>query len=394
MTLNYLIKPFNIFNRNRRWLLVLPVCILCGCVSLPEKEHGIWPWEYDRGQGEPNTGDYVSFRAGVAKFGEPPKAVKPIKPESVEAHPPGALPTTEAFVTKAEPPGASQQRPDKANSTKKRGYDFTVREIKSTSANLLLDAGTPAYDIVAFNHGNSPVSVAIAIDKGSTQNASADKALPYFSVVPAHSEKTLVRFSAQSKGQALEVHYNSSWSIGDYAASHNCPEQYRFPFGEKIRAYASVKNTAGDTPYTRHAVVFSVPKGTPVLAARKGTVIQVSSDGTVDILHEDSTIGSYFHLEKIGEYIVVGQTVTTNDAIGIAGTSENNKDAYMQLTVWSPKSRNDDHQALNTQAIGFKALSHPIAFMSANSSTGIVLTKNQPVSRGKLPTSDKQTKRK
>jgi len=67
-------------------------------------------------------------------------------------------------------------------------------------------------------------------------------------------------------------------------------------------------------------VVFSVPKKTPVLAARKGVVIQISPNGKVDILHDDATIGTYFHLERINEYVVVGKAVTTDDVIGIAGT--------------------------------------------------------------------------
>ena len=77
-------KKINIKNKYSRCLLILGAFVIFGCVNLPaEKEKGIWPWEYGTGRGEPNTGDYAAFRAGVTKFGEPPKAVKPIKPESV-----------------------------------------------------------------------------------------------------------------------------------------------------------------------------------------------------------------------------------------------------------------------------------------------------------------------
>jgi len=388
-------NKFNIINKYSRWLLLLSACVVFGCASLPEKEKGIWPWEYGRGQGEPNTGDYAAFRAGIAKFGEPPKAVKPIKPESVETHPPDVLPVAETFATKTEPPAVSHHRTHMANGNKKNGYNFTLSENKSTAAaNLLLNTGSPVYDITAFNHGNAPVSVAINIDKGSTQNASVDKTLPYYAVVPAHTDQTLVRFSAKTKEHGFELRYNCGWSIGDYTATHNCPEQYRFPFGEKIRAYASVSNTADNTPYTRNAVVFSMPKGTPVLAARKGVVIQISSDGKIDILHEDSTIGTYYHLEKIGDYVVVGKTVTTDDVIGVAGTSESNKDAYMQLAVWRPEPKTSDQLLASSQQIGFEAVSYPLVFKSASSDKGKILTKNQPVSRDKLPPSNKQTKRK
>ena len=383
-------------NKNSRWLLILGTSVIFGCANLPAEKQNIWPWEYEKGQGEPKPSDHVVFRTEVGKFGEPQTAVKPITPEPVEPPPADVRPVAETFATKTGPPAVSQQRPDKASSNEKNGYDFTVRGNKTTAAaaSLLLDTGSQVYDITAANRGNGPVSVAITIDKVSAANASADNTLPYYAVVPAHTDRTLVRFSAKMKELVFDIRYDSVWSIGDYTATHNCPEQYRFPFGEKVRAFASVTNTADATPYTRNAVVFSMPKGTPVLAARKGAVIQISSDGTIDILHEDSTIGTYYHLEKIGEYAVVGKTVTTDDIIGVAGTAKNNKDAYMQLTVWSPKPTASDQLPASSQRIGFEAVSYPLAFMSAGADKGKVLTKNQPVSRGTLPASNKQPKRK
>ena len=387
-------KEFTMKNNYFRLLPILGALVLFGCTSLPEQKK-IWPWDYGTGHGEPNTGDYVAFRAGVTNFGEPPQAVKPIKPEPVEPRPPDVRPVAETFATKTEPPAASEQRKEKATGNKKNGYDFTVNEKKSlVPSNLLLDTSSSGFDLTASNYGNAPVSVAITFDKGSAQNVSADKALPYYAVVPAHSDQTLVHLSAKTKEQGFNVRYNSVWSIGDYTATHNCPEQYLFPFGEKVRAFASVTNTADATPFTRNAVIFSMPKGTPVLAARKGVVIQIAPDGKIDILHEDSTIGTYYHLEQVDEYVVVGKTVTADDVIGIAGTSENNKDAYMQLTVWRPEPPTTSGQLLaSSQRIGFEAVSYPLAFKSAGSDKGTVLTKNQLVSRGKLRVTNKQAKR-
>ena len=389
-------KKLNIKNKYSRRFLFLGAFVIFGCTNLPaEKQKNIWPWEYGTGQGEPNTGNHAAIRAGVANFGEPPKAVKPIQPESVEPRSTDVRPVVETFATKTESPAVSQQRTDKVNGKKDNGYDFTISENKSTSvANLLPGTGNPVYDITAANNGNAPVSVAVTIDNGSAQNAAANKTLPYYAIVPAHSDQTLVSFSAKTKELGFDLGYNSAWSIGDYTATHNCPEQYRFPFGDKVRAVASVTNPADATPYTRNAVVFSMPKGTPVLAARKGTVIQISADGKIDILHEDSTVGTYHHLEKIGAYVVVGKTVTTDDVIGVAGTSENNKYAYMQLTVWRPEPITSEQLRASSQRIGFEAVSYTLAFLSAGSDKGKILTKNQPVSRGKLQASNKQTKRK
>ena len=189
-----------------------------------------------------------------------------------------------------------------------------------------------------------------------------------------------MHFSPKRKGLV----YNYKWIIGDYTASHNCPEQYQFPFGEKVRAFASVSDATNATLYTRYALSFSMPTRTPVLAARKGSVIRISSDNKIDILHEDSTIGTYSHLEKIADNIVVGKTVTTEDILGIAGTAENNNEAYIQLTVWRPEPTPSDALQANSQRIGLVAVSFPLAFRSTDSDKDKVLTQSQPVSRGKL----------
>ena len=383
-------EKLSIIHKYSGRLLIPWILIVCGCVTLPEQEK-IWPWQYGTGQGEPNTtGDYTAFRAGVANFGEPPKTVKPVKPGSIDPRPASKPPAAATPATDAEPPAASEQEKEKATRTEKTGYDFTVSEKKALAVeNLFLDNVRPAYDIIAANEGNAPVSVAIQLDNSASKNVTSDKSLPYSAVVPPHSDRTLVQFSAKNRKQGFNFSYNTSWSIGDYTATHTCPEQYLVPFGEKVRAFASVSNTANDSPFTRNAVVFSVPKKTPVLAARKGVVIQISPSGKVDILHDDATIATYFHLERINEYVAIGRAVTTDDIIGIAGTGGTNTDAFIQLTVWRPKAQTE----AGFQQIGFEAVSFPLAFKSAGSSNGKVLTKDQPVSRSALGSSKKQAKR-
>lgn len=384
-------KMLSTIAKYSRNLLILGALLICGCTTLPEQEK-IWPWQYGTGQGEPNTtGDYTAFRAGIANFGEPPKTVKPIKPESIIPHTAEkqTAPTTPA--PEAESPAAArEQRAEKATRAKKGGYGFSVYGEKTLLVdNPLLDKGRTAYDIVAANKGNAPVSVAIHLNTSASQNVASDKSLPYAAVVPPHSDRTLLQFSAKNRKQGFNFSYNTSWSIGDYTATHNCPEQYLVPFGEKVRALASVPTTPNDSPFTRYAVVFSVPKKTPVFAARKGVVVQISPNGKVDILHDDATIATYFHLERINEYVAVGRAVTTDDIIGIAGTGGTNTDAFIQLTVWRPEAQAE----AGSQQIGFEAVSFPLAFKSTGSSNGKLLTKDQPISRGALGSSKKQAKR-
>jgi len=369
---------------------------MSGCVKLPEQQNSAWPWEYGRGQGEPNIPDHFSFRAGVANFDEPPRAVKPIIPEAIGSPAPEVRPvTTTSAVVKTETSAERGVEADKVVATPNKDYDFRVGEKHSSSALLQpLNTYNASKDITAFNNGCAPVSVVIDIDRSTSQNTSANKSLPYYAVVPANTDNSVVRLSPQQSGAPFSFRYSYQWIIGDYTARHNCPEHYRLPFDEKVRAYAQVNDAKNSSPYTRYAVIFSLPKGTPVLAARKGTVVRSHPDGKIDILHEDATIGTYSHLETIARNMTVGKTVTTGDIIGIAGAAENNKDAYMQLAVWRPEQRTSTTLLVSAQQIGFDAVSFPLPFSDMDSDKGKVLAESQPVSRGKLPALNKQSKRK
>ncbi len=151
-----------------RWLLILGALILFGCAKLPEQKN-IWPWEYGQGQGEPNTGDHVAFRAGVTNFGEPPKAVKPVKPEPAEPQPTDVRPVAETAATKTEPPAVGEQSKEKVTS-KKDGYDFSVREKQSlTAENLMPGTSSQEYDLVASNPQLDPSPLSPKAPVGETK---------------------------------------------------------------------------------------------------------------------------------------------------------------------------------------------------------------------------------
>lgn len=379
------------WSRYFRLLPLLTLWFMSGCVKLPEQQNSAWPWEYGGGQGEPNIPDYVSFRAGVANFDEPPRAVKPIVPKAIGSVTPETQPTIMTSpAVKTETSAKWSVETDKAVATPNKDYNFRVGEKNSVSALLKpLNSDNASKVITAFNNGCAPVSVVINMDRSTSQNASTSKPLPYYAVVPANTDTSLVQLSPQQRGGS----YSYQWIIGDYTARHNCPEPYLFPFDKKTRAYAQVNDAKNSTPYNRYSVIFSVPKGTTVLAARKGTVVRSQRDGEIDMLHEDATIGTYSHLENIALTMVAGKTVTTEDVIGIAGTAENNKDAYMQLTVWRPEPRTSSTLLISTQQIGFDAVSFPLPFSAMASEKGNILMKSQTISRGNSPILHKKPKK-
>jgi len=378
-------------------VLLLAACTMSGCVNGPLPQKAAWPWEHAKDYGNNQTGDYVTIRGNVANFDEAPKAVKAVNPEALQPPVPDLPPALETPLTKTQTPASpteSETGSGKSKDSAKRNYDFTVRDIKTAPPSYLpTDSVRSAYDVTAFNHGSAPVSVTIGIDPAASHNIATDKTLPFHAVVSPHSDQALVRIGPNMKNEAYNFRYTYSWNVGDYTASHNCPEHYRFPFADNVKAFASVNDTVNSSTYTRYAVLFSLPVGTPVLAARKGTVVQIRTD-KIDILHDDSTIATYGHLGKVSEGIVAGKAVSTEDIIGVAGRTGDQKEAYLQLTVWRPEPRPVASMKTVSQGAGLDLVSFPLEFCSTGSSDCRVITQDQTVSRNKLTELKKQAKRK
>lgn len=104
-----------------------------------------------------------------------------------------------------------------------------------------------------------------------------------------------------------------------------------FAFGEQhylIQGYNGIWSHQGD-----HALDFTMKQGTPVLAARSGIVTEIKEDGEkhgfkgpaaydgnyIEIRHSDGTYAGYWHLQKNGVLVEVGDTVSTGQQIGLSG---------------------------------------------------------------------------
>ncbi len=80
---------------------------------------------------------------------------------------------------------------------------------------------------------------------------------------------------------------------------------------------------------------FKMEKGSTICAAREGVVIEVKEDSDkgglkdeyleqgnhIIILHNDGSIAQYWHLDKDGAYVNVGDTVQKGQTIGLSGNT-------------------------------------------------------------------------
>ncbi len=136
----------------------------------------------------------------------------------------------------------------------------------------------------------------------------------------------------------LSVFSQTSYSIHDLKAGKFIDDSsyiYSMPFqkGEKIfliQAYDSKFSHKGEM-----ALDFKVKTGTTICAAREGIVISARKDSDkgglkpenlydgnyISILHDDGSTAYYWHLEKNGVLINIGDRVQKGQVIGLSGNT-------------------------------------------------------------------------
>src|SRR6185436_19708207 len=103
----------------------------------------------------------------------------------------------------------------------------------------------------------------------------------------------------------------------------------------------------------RAALDFKMKRGTAILAARDGVVIRVKEDGSkggwskkyssqgnnIVIQHSDNSRSGYWHLQKDGALVKVGDTVRQGQIIGLSGKTGYAAIPHLHFIVWKNDSR-------------------------------------------------------
>jgi hypothetical protein len=233
--------------------------------------------------------------------------------------------------------------------------------------------------IIAVNRGYAPVTVTLDFNPDSTENFKPDVSLPHTAVILPQSEMVLARLSPIDVHKAMKYSYKNVWQLGDFTTRHQCPEHYRFPFANNVRAFACVPDLQQSNPFTRYSVQFSLPVESKILAVRDGIVVRVKKNNDIDILHKDSTIATYNHLGKVEKGVYAGKRVTAGDKLGVAGKSDKPGEAFIQIAVWRPERLLIDTLVKRGAATNYQALSFPLEFCSDLQNCNVI-THNQPVS--------------
>jgi len=162
------------------------------------------------------------------------------------------------------------------------------------------------------------------------------------------------------------------WTIGDKDALHDEKQLYLLPYanGKSYRVLQGYGSRFSHRGLEQYAVDFNMSVGTPVHAARAGVVARIEesndkgcwNDGCgahanfIVILHSDGTTGEYYHLQRNGALVDVGDHIIAGQEIGLSGNTGHTTMPHLHFAVYRAAEWG------NTQSI-------PVRFLS---SAGIV----------------------
>ena len=241
----------------------------------------------------------------------------------------------------------------------KQAYPFSVSAERSG----------PGSNLIARNLGPAPVSVRLRLSVAD--NVSASQPLPVYAVVRPYSELLLLQIHPSYPGRGLRFSTKSTFSVGSFHAIPDPRATYRLPFANGQSFVISQApggplstHTADDS---EHAVDFTMPENTPVVAARDGVVIETEAANRyggkdrvllamanyVRILHVDETVATYAHLAPGGVRVRPGEKVSAGTVIGLSGATGYTSGPHLHFVVQKLVRRNE----------GFAMVSVPFRFI-------------------------------
>ena len=137
---------------------------------------------------------------------------------------------------------------------------------------------------------------------------------------------------------SLNVFAQESYSIQDLKNGRYKEDKsfiYTLPFENKKRVFVIQAYESKLSHRNERALDFKVKNGTKICAARQGVVVAARSDSDkgglkddnlsdgnyVSIRHDDGSVAHYWHLQKDGVNVNIGDSVKAGQWIGLSGNT-------------------------------------------------------------------------
>jgi murein DD-endopeptidase MepM/ murein hydrolase activator NlpD len=183
---------------------------------------------------------------------------------------------------------------------------------------------------------NKTAATITIVLKVTESNAASSQVLSVTETIPPGMQKTLACVT-NTKAGVFNCAYTYRYALGNASAKHDDSYVYQLPYatGQWHKVDQSFGGSFSHTGSLYYAVDFTMPEGTPVLAAREGFVVMTESSqreggpersfrdkaNCVLIEHTDGTIGAYMHLKQNGVLVKTGDIVGRGQVIGYSGAT-------------------------------------------------------------------------
>ncbi len=206
--------------------------------------------------------------------------------------------------------------------------------------------------------------ISIWLEFSDLKNLTPSSAVPYKTVIKqGEKKKLLLTLTPKSKGKT-DFKYLYRYTLGDYTkARHQTDYAYCLPFLDKA-TYKMSQGYFGKFSHEKiHAIDFSMPEGTEIVAAREGIVVGMKKDSEqggatkdfadlgnyVLIYHTDGTLASYLHFKKDGVTVAIGQQVKRGELIGYSGNTGWSSGPHLHFEVFQPNPLLPDKKTIPTK---------------------------------------------
>lgn len=200
--------------------------------------------------------------------------------------------------------------------------------------------------ILGVNTFAYPVTLTVEV---SGENYNLDRPSPVTVVLNGGQKRRLFRVTVDDRSKPLKINRKYHWFAGNIHASHDDSFIYRLPF-ETNNSFVLSQGFDGEFSHSgnlKFALDFTMPVGTPVVAARGGIVVERNMNfeaggpsiglsersNFVVLIHDDGTFGVYAHLEKNGVVVEEGDRVRSGEVIAYSGNTGYSSGPHLHFMV-------------------------------------------------------------
>jgi len=204
-----------------------------------------------------------------------------------------------------------------------------------------------AVELSATNSRNVPITVTL---KTWAKNISENRSKAVTETIPPNESQLLIVLNQTDANGKPRYGFDCEWTIGSIDATHDEDLLYRLPYetGKSYRVLQGYGSRLSHTGREEYTVDFNMHEGTPVHAARGGIVARTEGSHSkgcwkngcgkyanfIVIAHDDWTTGEYYHLQKDGVLVEVGDRVVAGQRIGLSGNTGNSTMPHLHFGVY------------------------------------------------------------